>query len=679
MSTTEEIKTRLDIVQYVQQYVPLKKAGRYHKACCPFHSERTPSFVVNADTQSWRCFGACAEGGDLFSFAMKYHNWTFREALEELARQAGVELERATPEQEQRNTYLDRLRGLLSVAAEAYHKYLLDASRPDAAAALDYLHSRRGLTDETIAQFGVGYAPDGWQNLLNHLLELGYTEDEIIEAGLALRSEKGRVYDRFRNRVIIPIRDERGRVVGFGGRVLDPEDSPKYLNSPQSPVFDKSRLLFGLDVARQAISHTETAVIVEGYMDVIQAHQAGFANVVAQMGTALTEAQLHLLVPRYTRRVVLALDADAAGQNATMRSLEVARQTLQSDYAGRLAADIRILQMPGAKDPDDLLRETPDEWQALVENARPVADYVIDVEVSALPEQPTIQEKQAVARRLLPLLTASEDNLLRRDNLQKLAQRLRIAENDLMVWVEELRRQEAARPSRPAPAPAPEPPPEPAAAAPVLVGGSYRQQEAYCLRLLIENPEQLYRVNRRLRELCDDHRDNRDLHRALQEGPLCEFGQQDFSSGDYRLLMAALLEALRQDKLEPLDYLRESSSPELYAELERLQIDDAGYISNHLNGRQSADTTLALKQHEQQSKPLVDWGVEMMLGVLHLRLYRLKREQQDLQFLQQDEQSTEQIRALWPYIRASHTAIHTIDRELARLQTMRNKTGIFAE
>ncbi|RMG81979.1 MAG: DNA primase, partial [Chloroflexi bacterium] len=435
MSVAQEIKARLDIVEYIQQYVPLKKSGRHYKACCPFHSEKTPSFIVNTETQSWRCFGACSEGGDIFNFAMKLHSWDFRQALEELGRLAGVEVRKQTPQQREEIQYEERLRDILRTAAEAFHSALLQDA-PDSQAALQYAVERRGFSLETIEKYQIGFAVDSWDNLLIHLREIGYKDDDIIDAGLAIRNDKGRIYDRFRNRLIIPIRDERGRVVGFGARALG-DEHPKYLNSPQTPVFDKSRLLFGLDMARESIRQSGIAIIVEGYMDVIQAHQAGYMNVVAQMGTALTEPQLKLIAPRHAQRIILALDADEAGQNAMRRSLEVARQVLQDDYAGRLSVDIRILQIPGAKDPDDFLRATPEQWPQIVETALPIADFIINLETEKLPPDASIQERERAARAILPLLYASEDNLYRKANIQKLAMRLRIQEADLLAWAEE--------------------------------------------------------------------------------------------------------------------------------------------------------------------------------------------------------------------------------------------------
>ena len=351
------------------------------------------------------------------------HGWDFKEALRELAAEADVQLRPQTPDQKTAADRLDALRGLVSTAAEFFQKRL---ELEDASAVRRYIRDERGLSDETSRAFQLGYAPQSWDWLLNSLRRLGYGDDDIVEVGLAVRNERGRVYDRFRNRLMIPIRDERGRMVGFGGRALDAEEGAKYINSPQSALFDKSRLLFGLDSGRRAVRESGTAVIVEGYMDVIQAHQAGKRNVVAQMGTAMTEHQIRLIAPRHASKIVLALDADEAGQSAARRSLEVAREVLR-DYAGRLSVDVRILQAPVGQDPDDLLRQSPERWDHLVANAQGVADYVIDRELAALPEAPSLNEREALSRRVLPLLLASENNLYRQENIQKLSRRLRVS------------------------------------------------------------------------------------------------------------------------------------------------------------------------------------------------------------------------------------------------------------
>jgi DNA primase len=659
MSVVDEIKSRLDIVTYIQQYTPLKKAGRSYKACCPFHSEKTPSFTVNPDTQSWRCFGACAEGGDVFSFAMKINGWTFTEAIQELGRLVGVETRQQTPQQREQSEQYEHLRGLLKVASAFYHAQLTQS--PGGAGALKYAREKRGFTDETISRFMVGYAPAGWHNLLEELRQLGYSEDQAIEAGVAIRSEKGSVYDRFRNRLMIPIRDERGRVIGFGARALDPNDNPKYLNSPQSAVFDKSKTLFGLDTGKKAIRDSETAIIVEGYMDAIQAQQVGFLNVVAQMGTALTESQLQLLSPRYAKKIILALDSDAAGQTATMRSLEVARQALQADYAGRLSVDIRVLHLPGAKDPDDLIREAPERWGELVAGAIPVADYVIEMETSHLPQNATLQEREEIAKRVLPMLTASENDLYRKDNLQKLALRLRIGERDLMLWAsEQVKRQKPALPSKSALHPTvddlPDLPPinyEGMLPPDETEGGSYLPElpvtkpgslasvvkavtqkrdyplEAYCLRILLTQPEMVYTVNRKFRELARGNA-------SLTKSALCDLNVDDFQNGDYRALMQTFKMAIHQDEVEIVPYLRQNLDARLLPVLERLFVEEADTVRERLRQRFDGDAVVSWRQFERRKNGVIDPTVELLDKALRLRLQRLQRETQEMQFLQMD-------------------------------------------
>jgi DNA primase len=673
MSVADEIKTRLDIVNYIQQTVPLKKAGRTYKACCPFHQERTPSFVVDPDRQSWRCYGACSTGGDIFNFAMKQQGWTFPEALRELGKLAGVEVEPQTPEQQVRDAHHDSLRGLVGAAADYFHEQLrthLPAYR--------YAREKRGFTDETIDSFAIGYAPGGWTTTLDYLRQLGYDDDSIIEVGLARRSEGGRVYDYFRNRLIIPIRDVRGRVIGFGARALDPEDTPKYLNSPQTPLFDKSATLFGLDAARDAIRGDETAVIVEGYMDAIQAHQAGFRNVIAQMGTALTEPQLKQIAPRWAKRIVLALDADAAGQNATMRSLEVARNTLQADYGGRLSIDIRVLQIPGAKDPDDLIRETPDQWAALVEGAQPVAEYVIAVETGSLPPNATVQEREAVARRLLPILLATESDLYKRDNLQKLAMRLRIGERDLLYWAAEQQKiAESKAPRQPPPSDEPPPidyesmMPPPAddddaempdgAARPVQPAprSTSARWEVDCLRALLQQPDRIFSIDRRLRELAG-------TDETLRRGPLRDFEPDDFTDADHRALMHVLVAAVAQDALEPVDYLQANVDGHLRDVLNGILLDDFEQLRPRLRHGLSADLGVVLKR----SVPL-DLKRNLLRNALRLRHQRLVRECADYSYLIMDstaEDATEQFADFDDASRLSIMARRIIEDDLGMRQ-----------
>ncbi len=712
MSVADEIKARIDIVDYIQKYVPLKRAGKTWKACCPWHQEKTPSFSVDPDRQSFRCFGACATGGDVIGFAMRHHGWSFGEALQELGKLAGIEVEKQSPEQRQNSERLDMLRGLMSTAAEEYHNALVSANTnvEGQADVLRYTREKRGFSDATITAFKIGYAPPGWTHMLDHLKTLGYSEADVIEVGLAVKNEdSGRVYDRFRNRLMIPIRDERGRVIGFGARALSAEDNPKYLNSPQTPLFDKSRTLFGLDTAKTSIRETEVAVIVEGYMDGIQAHQAGFKNVVAQMGTAMTETQLRLLT-RSAKRIILALDSDAAGQSATRRSLETARTTLQADFGGRLSVDIRVLQIPGAKDPDDLIRETPERWADLVANALPVADFVIDMEVATLPPNSSIVEREAVARSLLPLLSASENMLYTRDNIQKLARRTLIREEDLYKWAQllswEENKRKKATPSttnsksshqssahksveiqkaptfEPSYGEPPDVPPtdydaiEPPAdvytgdepyppddlvfakpATPPTVQGSYKVAiaqpnrriapleeatvEVVVLRGLFRQPMAYYMVNRKLRELANDDR-------TMIDGPLGDCCADDFTHVDARALMQAFQASLEQDELDPLDYLRLQADISLQPQLDVILADDITGMRKRVRESHTADLE-RIYSHNRRVLEGAESTEAIVSQALELRARRVKREREELVFLQMDAQANDDEDAMMRY------------------------------
>ncbi len=638
MTVVEDIKSKLDIVSYIGRTVSLKKAGRVYKACCPFHSEKTPSFVVNPEYQSWRCFGACAEGGDIFNFAMKQNGWTFREAVDELAKLAGVEVRAPSPEQKVKDETHDRLRGLVKLAAEFYHERLLDVSDSGAQETLAYAKIKRALTEETINRFQIGYAPPGWQTLTPMLLQLGYTDNDLVLAGLAVRSDEGRLYDRFRNRLLIPIRDGRGRPVGFGARALAADEQPKYLNSPQSPVFDKSRLLFGLDTASRAIRDAETVIIVEGYLDAIQAQQAGYANVVAQMGTALTETQLKLVAPRMARKVIMALDSDSAGQNATRRSLEVAREALRADFGGKLGVEFRVLIVPDGKDPDDFIRAHPGEWKKLVEAAQPVAEFVIALESADLTERSTVAEKEEVARRVLPLLSASENDLYRQDNLQKLAMRLKIGERQLMMWAAEHRPAEPARRNEP---PLPdEPPPEtdefwygdddfaPAPAAkPSPALRELARLEAYLLKSLYDQPELVYDINRRFRELAG-------ADALLQTGPLCDLCAEDFTRAAYQGLLMLMHDALAQDEQAFRDFISDRllEAPEYSTELEQALRGEIDELGPRLAYGLKVDLGAVIRQRERVGA-VENVQEDAIRSALRLREERIERERIELQFV----------------------------------------------
>lgn len=706
MSAADEIKARLDIVNYIQQYVPLKKAGRTYKAPCPFHGEKTPSFVVDPVRQSWRCYGACATGGDVINFAMKRHGWSFTEALGELAQQTGVQLKQRTPQQRQEDEQAEKLRGLLRTAAETYNQWMTfpDSApqnhREAARATLDYVRGKRALTDETIARFMIGYAPDEWTLMTDLLRQIGYTEDEIVVSGMAIRNDSGRVYDRFRNRLIIPIRDDRGRYIGFGARALGAEDNPKYLNTPETPLFNKSRTLFGLDTAKSAIREAETVVIVEGYLDAIQAQQAGYGNVVAQMGTALTDQQLKLVAPKYARRVMLALDSDAAGQNATMRSLEVARRALSEDYAGRLQIEVSVLRVPGAKDPDDFIRESPQEWPHVVETAQPVADFVIDFEMHDLPVNASIVEREAVARRLLPLLMASERDLYRLDNVQKLAIRLKVAEATLLTWADseqekikrQKQRQHAQQAAREQEVPPPEdvappmmqPPPEfdefgdPIAydtvvaldedAAPAMrpvqqaiVPSSDIILEIYCLQFLVEQPLWLYNINRRFRQMAGEDK-------RLGDGPLADLGLLDFVDVAHQIVWRVVNDAINQDDLNHSTAIEQGMTGEGVTILDRLRMPTTDVLRASILSRFDGDAAMAWAIVQQRVIAQLTSQAELLQAILRLRLRRIQRESEDIQMMLAEAEAMHddaQARTLFRLISPLMRAKRLLDAELS--------------
>jgi len=468
-SVIQEIKDRLDVVTVVGRYVSLKKSGASYKGLCPFHSEKTPSFHVFPQTGTWKCFG-CGAGGDIFTFVEKRENLPFPDVLRMLAKEAGVQL--AEPRPEVRDA-LQRLRELHTQATSWFQSQLLASQ--EGQRARDYLE-RRQINQETIENFQLGYARDGWEHLIGWLKGKGFSLEEIIQAGLAIQRESGGAYDRFRNRLIIPIRDAQGRVIAFGGRILG-EGEPKYLNSPQTPIFDKSQVIFALDMAKRAIRAKDQVVLVEGYMDVISAHQRGFKNVVAAMGTSITPQQIKLL-SRYSRNFIFALDADAAGARATWRGVQMVQETLSARGVltptsrgfrteKRMMADVGIAIMPEGMDPDDVLRHDPEQWRALIGNAIPVVDYTLQ-QTAARVDLTTASGKSQFVQEILPTLSKIGDPIQRRHYIGRAAGMIRVRESDIEEALRQFertqRRQRPARkqsPVQPPPAVAPVPPPGP--------------------------------------------------------------------------------------------------------------------------------------------------------------------------------------------------------------------------
>jgi DNA primase len=446
-SPLEDVKSRIDIAELIGQSVQLRRAGRNLKGLCPFHSEKTPSFIVWPETGTWKCFG-CGERGDAFEFLMKRDHLEFGEALRILADKAGVEL----PVRSTRSAELEEEHGRLFEALQAaaifYHGLL---GSPAGEAGRAYLR-RRGLSTETIDSNLLGVSPPTGGALERHLLGAGFTVAEGEAAGLIGSGERG-TYDWFRGRIMFPIRDAKGRVVGFGARALGDDVQPKYLNSPQTPLFDKGALLYGLDRARQAIRSEQRAVVVEGYMDVLAVHQHGFMNVVATLGTAITERHLDQL-KRLTPEVVLALDADSAGRMATDRGIEVARGMAPDEVIPEVAVresktgalkpliryrsvrktQIKVALLPAGLDPDDLVRRDPDGWKRLVDTALAVVDFAL----SRLGERHDLtrpEGKSAAAAEALGVIREIADPVERAHYLQRLGKLLGVEERVLAEQV----------------------------------------------------------------------------------------------------------------------------------------------------------------------------------------------------------------------------------------------------
>ena len=432
MTVVDDIKARLDILEVVGQRVPLQRSGRSYKGNCPFHQERTPSFHVFPERQSWRCFGACATGGDAIGFVMRSENLEFGEAIRELARRTGVQL------QERRESRVDPTAYEINEAARAYFQRHLASTQ--GAGAREYMEGR-GLDRAAADAFQIGLAPSDGESLRSHLIREGFSAAQLVAAGVVREGDDGRQRDLFRGRLMIPIRDSEGRLAGFGGRSLD-DSEPKYLNSPQGEVFDKSRILYAMDRARDDI-RKNGAVIVEGYMDAIAAHQAGFRNVVASMGTALTGTQVDA-IRRMTNRVTMALDQDAAGQQATLRSLESSWRIYQSRVAGQSRGttllqrpenpEIRIAAMPSGQDPDEVIRRSPAEWSRLVDEARPLLDFLISATTASI-DPSTAQGKAAIAEAIFPLIAAVQDAPQQDHYFEKLAEELNVTAETLRASV----------------------------------------------------------------------------------------------------------------------------------------------------------------------------------------------------------------------------------------------------
>ncbi|MCA1900384.1 MAG: DNA primase [Chloroflexi bacterium] len=609
MSSIDEIKSRIDIVELVSEAgVKLRKSGRSYTGFCPFHdNKRTPAFVVWPELGTWKCYGACNEGGDIFKFVMKKEGLDFKEALRKLAERAGVTLQELKREAPEVKEAYERLRALLEDALIYYRNQLFNNKE-----VLTYLREKRGLTDATIETFGLGYAPRGYDNLLPYFAPKGYSQQDLIDVGLLSVRDSNesqsptanrqlRTYDKFRHRIMIPIRDEQGRMAGFGGRIVDPDDVPKFMNSPDTAIFNKGRILYGLDRARKPIRAADQAVIVEGYLDVIALHQAGYENVVSPMGTALTEDQLRLL-KRFTRRIVLALDPDTAGQKAILRGLEAARSAMDREgelsfdprgllrNEARLQADLRVAVLPDNLDPDEVVARDRDEWKRIVENAKPIVTHVMET-LAAGKDLSDAKVKNEIAAQVIPLIEDLPTPIERDTYRQALARMLRVDESALSAPaapVPTFRR----KPRAPAQSRETSAPQTVAAVNPIF------KMEAYCLGVLLRNPALLYRLDRK-----------------LQEFGLTPLAAEDFEYTAHQLTFNIIRLAVEQDEK-----------------------DHQNYVETHLPETLSEISKEALAQVEKAS-PTDDKLLEELLNrVVDLRRAGAMANINQLRFLQEEEQ-----------------------------------------
>ena len=518
MSVTDDIKAKLDILDVVSPHVSLQKSGRTFKANCPFHTEKTPSFIVNPERQSWHCFGACATGGDIFNFVMRAENLQFGDALKMLAQRAGVELSSA-PNREQSNA----IHSVNGAAAQYFQDTLESESGK---LAREYLDNRK-VGQQAREQFKLGLSADRWDGLVQYLRTHGFKKEDAIASGLIREGDNGQVWDFFRNRLMFPIFDRQGNIVGFGARALD-NSNPKYINTAQTEVFDKRGTLYALHFANAEIRQTGIAVIVEGYMDAIAAHEHGYKNVVASMGTALTENQVSQL-RTLAREFVLALDPDDAGQEATLRSLESSWHVFRDVISRRNTANqsvlnqwtpptLKIAALPAGLDPDALIRTDPDRWESIIADAQPLLDFVIPALVRR--SDLNVPDSRAHIVRELARLINRLDDMDQHDYWGKLAAELGVPLEALQASIAGARNMRGGRRNRNSP------PWESEEQSPEVSPSALRTQdsdpiEEYALSILIQNPA-LVETAQSTSPECFRRTDSRELFTALVSYPTIE-------------------------------------------------------------------------------------------------------------------------------------------------------------
>ncbi len=415
-SPVDEIKSKLSVEEVISGYLQLQRAGRNWKALCPFHSEKTPSFIVSPERQIWHCFG-CNEGGDIFTFVMKMEGLEFRDALKVLAERAGVELKNVAWSKSGKK---GRVLEILDISRKFYQECL---KIKEGRKAFEYLLAR-GLTEETIEKFQLGYAPNSWDLLSRFLKNKGYKENEIFAAGMTIRKDGGGYYDRFRGRIMFPINNISGRTVGFSARIMPGADESqgqaKYINTPETEVYNKRRVLYGLDKAKVAIRREDLCIIVEGNMDVIASFQAGVENVVAASGTALTLDQIKI-IKRYTNNIAFSFDIDSAGIKAANRGIEMA---LSEDVS------VKIVRVPEGKDPADCVKSNPDLWRKAVMKPEQIMDFYFDSVFSKY-DSSDVEGKKRIAQELLGVIGRISNKIEQTHYLQILSKRLNVDEKIL--------------------------------------------------------------------------------------------------------------------------------------------------------------------------------------------------------------------------------------------------------
>jgi DNA primase len=425
-SPIDEIKSRLDIVEVISSYLPLKKTGANYRALCPFHSEKKPSFFVSPARQIWHCFG-CNRGGNVFKFIMEIEGVEFGDALRILAKKAGVELKPISPEYQKLKTERQRLYEICELSCKFFEKQLEGRTGKEV---VQYL-KERGINEESIKKWRIGWAPDTRSSLVDFLTKRGYKRDEVERTGLAIKTETNEYFDRFRGRIIFPIFDLNSQVIGFGGRIFKKEEGAKYLNTPNTLIYEKSKVLYGLDKAKVEIRKKNFCILVEGYTDTILAHQAGFENTVSVSGTALTQYQLAIL-KRYTENLYLAFDMDIAGDFATKRGIDLAQES---------GFNIKVLILPKGKDPADIVSQDPKEFEKVVSNSISILDFYFQSAFSNF-DKNTLEGKREILKVLLPVIKRIENKVEQSFWVSKLAEELVTREESIWEELEKLKLEE---------------------------------------------------------------------------------------------------------------------------------------------------------------------------------------------------------------------------------------------